>query len=51
MWYNSFFVHEIDTQGTPGYSKWDKTPGINPYLFGYTGLAFAISISVLGAAW
>ena len=54
LWYNAMFVHEIDITddaGTPGIDKWDKAPGINPYLWGYTGLAFAISISVLGAAW
>jgi V-type H+-transporting ATPase proteolipid subunit len=31
--------------------KWDATPGINPYFWAYVGLAFAISISVAGAAW
>ena len=51
MWYNTLFLHEIDTDGSPGLDKWDKTPGINPYLFAYTGLALAIAISVLGAAW
>lgn len=56
LWYNTLFVHDITSQGDDksyphGASKWDKAPGINPYLFGYVGLALAISISVLGAAW
>ena len=55
LWYNTFFVHEFAvgdfTQPATGAEKWDKNPGINPYIFGYVGLALAISISVLGAAW
>ena len=51
MWYNTLFVHEIDTEGGDLVNKWDKAPGISPYMFGYTGLAFAIAISVCGAAW
>lgn len=50
LWFNTLFVHEIDIQGGE-LDKWDKAPGINPYFFAYLGLAFAISISVLGAAW
>ena len=56
LWYNTFFVHEFASTGdfaspATGAEKWDKNPGINPYIFGYVGLALAISISVLGAAW
>lgn len=50
------FVHAVTTQDNDltypdGGDKWDKAPGINPYVFAYLGLALAISISVLGAAW
>eukprot|EP01044_Picomonas_judraskeda_P010654 COSAG03_NODE_1388_length_4182_cov_1.931423_6_plen_208_part_00 len=56
LWYNMLFVHDVTTQEDDGSypegsGKWDKAPGINPYVFGYIGLALAISISVLGAAW
>jgi hypothetical protein len=53
LWYNMLFVHDVTTQEDDGSypegsGKWDKAPGINPYVFGYIGLALAISISVLG---
>ena len=56
LWYNNLFVHNFVSQGDDnsygeGASKWDKAPGIDPYVFGYVGLAFAISLSVCGAAW
>ena len=55
LWYNTLFVHDLNTQDESGAygegSKWDKVPGIDPYIFGYVGLALAISISVSGAAW
>ena len=55
LWYNTLFVHDVNTQDESGAygegSKWDKVPGIDPYIFGYVGLALAISISVSGAAW
>jgi F0F1-type ATP synthase membrane subunit c/vacuolar-type H+-ATPase subunit K len=56
LWYNTLFVHDItsqldDNSYPDGSSKWDKNPGVNPYVFGYLGLALAISMSVLGAAW
>ena len=56
LWYNNLFVHNFVSQLDDGTyasprDKWDKAPGIDPYVFGYVGLAFAISLSVCGAAW
>ena len=52
LWYNTLFVHDVNTQDESGAygegSRWDKVPGIDPYIFGYVGLALAISISVTG---
>ena len=51
LWYNTLFVHDMKELEGGGVDPWDKNPGINPYLFGYVGLALSIAISVLGAAW